>query len=187
MIVEVKKAAHSPMLAWLLVRLVEHESQTPPNAFEWLVARIGEEDAREVFDPLDVARDVESITVSAVGTGSTSHIIDLAQLPSAPELESLAEIIEQEDEENMAFFMPSDAHMDEDAENGFLVLQNAGIFRRLENAFDDTEEPELWLRTISGVLEMAVEGWTDEPLFLVEYLRLVAGGSLDGIALVDEE
>ncbi|WP_417419411.1 hypothetical protein [Hoeflea sp.] len=185
--VQVSNAAHGPMLAWLLVRLVEDEFNTPPRAYERLVAWIGEEDAKDAFDPSDIAREVEAITVSTVGTGSTGHVIDLERLPFAPELESLAEVIDQEGEENMAFFMPSDAHMDEDAENGFLVLQNAGIFRRLENAFDDAKEPELWLRTVSGVVEMAVEGWTDEPLFLVEYIRVVAGGSLEGIAQVAED
>lgn len=184
--VRVSNAAHRPMLAWLLVRLVESQSQTPPGAFERLVAMIGEEDARDAFDPLDMVRDVEAISVSASGTGPTGHVIDPAQIPECPELDPLVRAIDME-AEMMSFAMPAGARMTEAVENGFLVLQNEGLFRRLAEAFDVEEEPEIWLRRQQGALEMAVEDWTDEPLFLAEFMRVVAGGTIEGITPVDED
>lgn len=174
------------MLAWLLVRLLESESQTPPDAFERLVALIGEEDAREAFDPLDMVRDVERITVRASGKGPTGHVIDPAQLPQCPELDPLVQVIDAE-AEAMGFVMPPDARMTTAVENGFLVLQNAGIYRPLATAFDDAGEPEIWLRRREGGRELAVENWTDEPIFLAEYMRVIAGGSIEGIAPLDED
>lgn len=172
---------HSPLQLQILLRLIVAENQTPPGAYQRLLAALDgdEQAARDAFFPLDFLKDVAAVTVSADGDGAAVFTMDPPALRD--DLTSLAARIST-DGEAQSFSLPQGTSLDEAVENGFLSLQNAGIFRT--DVASTGPEPELFLQNDAGTA-LIVDGWSDDPAYLAEMLWVLARGQTGSIQLLD--
>jgi hypothetical protein len=190
-LIEVSGAAHDSRLLFLLLRLIEAGHQTPPGAWERLLYSLdGDEDeARAAFNPRNLAQDVLGIFVTLQGHGATRPF-DLAMPQSVAELAPLTLAIAHElpQTDILRFTLPS--HMADTGalEHGFLTFQNAGVFSQLNDSVPHRPgEPEIMVEPAGQGAEVTVEDWTDAPVFLAEYLRVLAGGQAESVAVIRVE
>lgn len=177
--VDVAGAAHSPLLPYLLVRIIEGHSQTPEGAFERLLDMMdGDEDmARAVFKPLVFANDVESLTIQTAPASpqTPTVLLDMA----VPVRADVAALIARlgADAEQIVLSMPDAAMFNDALDHGFLTLQDQGHFQPFGAR---PSNPEIYMN--EGAL--IVEDWVGAPLFLAELARVIAGGEVAGISII---
>lgn len=181
--IEIADAAHTPLLAQILFRLLIAENQTPPDAWQRLLAALDGDEAaaKDAFAPLDFVNDVATLRFEAQGVGQQDFTLTPAVLRS-----ELAGIVEQLSAkgERQAFLLPAAAVLDEDQENGFLSLQNARIFSRdLDRRAGD--EPEIFLEGDAASSILVAEGWTEDPIWLAELLWTLARGEIAPVRRAD--
>ncbi|MGR3466769.1 MAG: hypothetical protein ACU0CI_02745 [Shimia sp.] len=171
-------AEHRAMLAFMLMRLVECLSITPPGAYERLLALTGGDDAEATaaFSPKLVTDIAEIVcTIEGHGNGGPTDL-------SGPHMPAdIAELSRRIERAGRAFSLslPSPTTLPEDIEHGFLVLQNAGVF-----AHGDVNgaEPELFM---SDATTLAVEDHMDAGFGLAELAWLLTRGAVSAIEVTD--
>lgn len=180
-VVTVENAAHNPMLLQLLLYLIAVQNQSPPGAYERLLAVLdGDEDAAAaIYAPLDFAGNVTRITARL--HGNEPHAFDLSQpLPRAGSAAIAARI--SSDGGRQVFSAGTSPYYSDDMDNGFLTLQNAGVFAKQLGEPSPTEEPEIFVDRAAHVV---VDGWHDAPDWLAELLWTISGGQ--AVRIMDTE
>lgn len=171
-VVTVENAAHSPMLLQLLLYLIAVQNQSPPGAYERLLAVLDgdREAAAELYAPLDFAGNVTQIAVRL--QGRDPHAFDLSQPQVRAGLAGLVAQINS-DGGRQVFSAGTSPHYSDDMDNGFLTLQNTGVFARQPGVPSLAEEPEIFVDRGGHVV---VDGWHDAPDWLAELLWTISGG-----------
>ncbi|MDO5622975.1 MAG: hypothetical protein Q4G24_16130 [Paracoccus sp. (in: a-proteobacteria)] len=179
--IDIADAAHSHLLVQILLRLVVAESQTPPGAYNRLLAALDgdEEAAREAYTPLDFLADTRHVTVTAEGDGTMNFMLAPPLIRS--DLTTLIGEVSSKDDESQVFTMPRGAWLDEDIEDGFLSLQNSGVFS--EDTTVSGPEPEIFI-TEDGTLR--ADGWSDDPAYLAELIWVIAQGQIGMVRRLGE-
>lgn len=173
--IDISGAAHGPLLSYLILRVIETHSQTPDSAYQFLLdAMDGDEEmARAAFNPLSLSDDISAILVQARGVGAAT--LDIGNPPVRGELVPLLATL-QSDQDRLVLSMPPNAGFGAALENGLLTLAEQGSFQ----AFGaQAPTPEIFMQ--DG--KLVVDGWDADMSFLAEFARVVAGGTMAGIAI----
>lgn len=175
--VDITGAAHGPLLPYLILRAIETHSQTPDSAYQFLLdAMDGDEEmARAVFNPLSFIDDVSAILVQARGAGAAT--LDMGNPPVRGELMSLLATLHG-DQDRLVLSMPPHAGFGPTLENGLLTLAEQGSFQSFGA---QPATPEIFMQ--DG--KLVVDAWDADMSFLAEFARVVAGGTMAGIAISD--
>ncbi|MDO5657435.1 MAG: hypothetical protein Q4G36_03810 [Paracoccus sp. (in: a-proteobacteria)] len=178
--IDVADAVHSQLLVQIMLRLAAAEGQTPFSAYDRLLAAVDGDEAaaQEAYFPLNFLADTHAVTVTAEGEGAKEFT--LAPPLTRPDLAALIGEISSKDAQLQLFTMPSGTSLEEEVENGFLSLQNSGVFGR--DIAVSEPEPEIF---ITGEDRFGVDGWSDDPAYLAELLWVLARGKLALVGLLD--
>ena len=172
LIITVKDAVQSPMLLVLLLYLVAVQNQTPPGAYERLLAVLdGDEDAaQDAFSPLNFSADVARIALHLEGQGT--KLLNLHEISVAQHLEEVLHQISN-DGERQLFAVGDRPRYDPEMDDAFLTLQNTGVFSSRLGEWSYEAEPEIFLGH-AGML--VVDGWCDRPVWLAELVTTISNG-----------
>jgi hypothetical protein len=178
--ITISGANHTPMLVTLMLRLIEVFSQTPAGAYEYLLDMLDgdEEEAKAAFNPLSFVADVASVTVTAPGEPRDPYTVAAPSL--RPDLAPLVAAINVEDDRQI-FNVPRNAQYDDALDHGFMTLLGHGVFRPLRDDSSMVEEPEIFIQPADRAAQVVVDGWNDDPLYLAELLRVIAGGQAGNV------
>ncbi len=185
--ITISGAGHTALLPYILLRMIEAQCQTPAGAYEYLLDLLdGDEDAaKEAFSPLDVTADIAAVVVTA--PGEPRFPFSITKPPMRPDLPPLTATINIEDDRQV-FAVPSADLWTDAVEHGFLTLLGLGVFVPFTDLPHGDGEPQIFTQGNAGPgAQIIVDDWSDDPAFLAELLRVVAGGDPGAVRRVQGE